>query len=110
MNLKEYYMGEINKTLDRLDCYENCPIENRTKGDLILFNTPFSQKFPLGIQIQFNGIRGEEGFIINTPSLNIKGDDLIIFSNTINNVITYVKELNRNLSVYKICIDENIQR
>lgn len=93
---------KINDYLKHLKRTFNLNIINNCKDDIILFDFPvITQQFKFKIQIEFNGIVGQESFVMNIPSLYINEDNMTEFKMTIILITNIIMDLNQLIIEYK---------
>lgn len=68
---------------------------------VIMAETPYNQKWELGIQILFSSIYKNEKFYVNFPSLNISGDKLNKFTEEMVVVTKIVNDLNNLIDEWR---------
>ena len=62
-----------------------------------LFKIDTYQPFNFGIEISYNSMRGRSSFELHFPSLYVGSDEVLEFSNIINQVVSYINQLNAAL-------------
>lgn len=90
-------MNKLNKVLEDIKNLTGLEIINKSFEGVSLFNTSNQQPFKFDITIEFNGIKGLCSFELHFPSLYVKAEDITEFSNIINQVVSYINQLNAAL-------------
>lgn len=87
-------MNKTDKLLKEIKDITGIEIINKSREGIPLFDVPYRQPFKFDVQISYNSIKGMGSFELHFPSLYVKSNEVIEFSNVINQVVFIINQLN----------------
>jgi len=87
-------MNKTNKVLGEIKQLTSMEIINKSFDGIPLFDMPFKQPFKFNIEISFSSLKGTCSFGLHLPSLYVKSEEVIEFSNIINQLTSIINQLN----------------
>lgn len=101
INIKSDVLVKIDNYLELLKSHYDFELKVQSFKDRIIIDTPFNQKWELGIEILFCSIYGREEFYVNTPALNLYSSD-----NNLNKFVEEMQIVSKIVNDLNVLIDE----